>query len=103
MYKLNYYVPTEAKEKTKEALFNIGVGKFDNYENCAFETLGRGQFKPIGKANPYIGKTGTLKYVEEYKIEMICRDDLIKKAVEVLKEAHPYEEVAYEVIRLENF
>ena len=103
MYKLNYYVPTEAKEKTKEALFNVGVGKFDNYENCAFETLGRGQFKPIGSANPYIGKTGTLEYVEEYKVEMICRDDLIKKAVEILKEAHPYEEVAYEVIRLEDF
>ena len=103
MYKLNYYVPTEAKETTKESLFAIGVGKFDNYEHCAFETLGRGQFKPIGSANPYIGKTGTLEYVEEYKVEMICRDDLIKKAVEVLKEAHPYEEVAYEVIRLEDF
>ena len=103
MYKLNYYVPTEAKEKTKEALFDIGAGKYDNYEHCAFETLGRGQFKPIGSANPYIGKTGTLEYVEEYKVEMICRDDLIKKAVEVLKEAHPYEEVAYEVIRLEDF
>ena len=102
MYKLNYYVPTEAKEKTKEALFNVGVGKFDNYENCAFETLGRGQFKPIGSANPYIGKTGTLEYVEEYKVEMICHDDLIKKAVEVLKEVHPYEEVAYEVIKLED-
>ena len=103
MYKLNYYVPTKAKEKTKKALFGIGVGKFDNYEHCAFEILGRGQFKPIGSANPYIGKTGTLEYVEEYKVEMICRDDLIKKAVEVLKEAHPYEEVAYEVIRLEDF
>ena len=103
MYKLNYYVPTEAKDKTKEALFSIGVGKFANYENCAFETLGRGQFKPVGEANPYIGTKNVLEYVHEYKVEMICRDDLIQKAVEVLKEAHPYEEVAYEVIRLEDF
>ncbi len=103
MYKLNYYVPTEAKDKTKEALFAIGVGKFDNYENCAFETLGRGQFKPVGEANPYIGTKNVLEYVQEYKVEMICSDDLIQKAVEVLKEAHPYEEVAYEVIRLEDF
>jgi len=103
MYKLNYYVPVEAKEKTKEALFAIGVGRFNNYECCAFETLGRGQFKPIEKANPYIGEVGSIEYVQEYKIEMICRDDLIKKAVEVLKEAHPYEEVAYEVIKLEDF
>jgi len=83
MYKLNYYVPVEAKEKTKEALFAIGVGRFNNYECCAFETLGRGQFKPIEKANPYIGEVGSIEYVQEYKIEMICRDDLIKKAVEV--------------------
>ena len=103
MYKLNYYVPTEAKEKTKEALFAIGVGKYNNYEACAFETLGRGQFKPVGSANPYIGAKGTLEYVQEYKVEMICPDDLIQKAVAVLKEAHPYEEVAYEVIKLEDF
>jgi len=103
MYKLNYFVPLEAKEKTKKALFAIGVGMFEHYENCAFETLGRGQFEPVGSANPYIGQKGIIEYVEEYKVEMICRDDLIQKAVEVLKEAHPYEEVAYEVIRLEDF
>jgi len=103
MYKLNYFVPTEAKESTKEALFNIGAGMFEKYENCSFETVGQGQFKPVGSANPYIGKKDTIEYVEEYKVEMICRDDLIRKAVEVLKEAHPYEEVAYEVIKLEDF
>jgi hypothetical protein len=103
MYKLNYFVPLEAKERTKNALFEIGVGKYENYEHCAFETLGQGQFKPIADANPYIGNKGVLEYVQEYKIEMICSDKLIKKAVEVLKEAHPYEEVAYEVIKLEDF
>ncbi|QOP46161.1 NGG1p interacting factor NIF3 [Sulfurimonas paralvinellae] len=103
MYKLSYYVPEVAKEKTKSALFAAGAGMFENYENCSFETLGQGQFKPIGNANPYIGKKGVIEYVAEYKVEMICRDELIKKAVEVLKEAHPYEEVAYEVIKLEDF
>ncbi len=103
MYKLTYYVPLEAKEETKTALFSIGVGKYNNYEHCSFETVGVGQFKPIKSANPYIGKKDTVEYVKEYKVEMICSDELIKKAVEVLKEAHPYEEVAYEVIKLENF
>ncbi|MEN4052916.1 MULTISPECIES: NGG1p interacting factor NIF3 [Sulfurimonas] len=102
MYKLSYYVPKEAKEKTKNALFEIGAGKFNNYENCSFESLGRGQFKPIGEANPYIGAKDRIEYVTEYKIEMICSDTLIKKAVEILKKAHPYEEVAYEVIKLED-
>jgi len=103
MYKLNYYVPVDAKEKTKEALFNIGVGMFDNYENCSWETLGKGQFKPVANANPTIGLLDTLEVLDEYKIEMICKDELIKLAVKTLKDAHPYEEVAYEVFKMEDF
>ena len=103
MYKLSYFVPLEAKEKTKTALFEIGAGKFNHYEYCSFEVAGTGQFKALDNANPYIGTKGSIEYVTEYKIEMICADELIKKAVAVLKEAHPYEEVAYEVIKLENF
>ena len=102
MYKLTYFVPKDVKEKTKQALFDIGAGKYENYECCSFETLGHGQFKPIKDANPYIGTLDRLEIVEEYKVEMICKDELIKKAVEVLKEAHPYEEVAYEVFRMEE-
>ncbi len=103
MYKLNYYVPADAKESTKQALFDIGVGRYENYECCSFETLGTGQFKPIDNANPHIGELNKIEKVEEYKVEMICSAELIKKAVEVLKEVHPYEEVAYEVFRMEEF
>ena len=103
MYKLNFYVPKEDKEKVKEALFAVGVGRFDNYEHCSWETLGEGQFKPIGDANPHIGTLEKLERVEEYKVEMICEDYLIKKAVATLKDAHPYEEVAYEVFKMEDF
>lgn len=102
MYKLTYFVPKENKEDTKQALFNIGAGKYDNYECCSFETLGKGQFKPINGANPHIGNLNEIETVEEYKVEMICKEDLIKLAVKTLKEVHPYEEVAYEVIRLED-
>lgn len=103
MYKLNYFVPEEAKEATKQALFDIGVGRYDNYECCSFETIGTGQFKPIDNANPHIGELDKIERVQEYKVEMICSDELIKKAVETLKEAHPYEEVAYEVFKMEEF
>ena len=102
MYKLNYYVPVNAKEKTKQALFDIGVGRFDNYECCSFETLGTGQFKPIKGANPSIGELNKLEILQEYKIEMICADELLKDAIRVLIESHPYEEVAYEVFRMED-
>ncbi|PHQ65597.1 MAG: NGG1p interacting factor NIF3 [Sulfurimonas sp.] len=103
MYKLNYFVPTDAKEKTKQALFDIGVGRYENYECCSFETLGTGQFKPIGNASPHIGELDRVERVQEYKVEMICSDKLIREAVKVLKTVHPYEEVAYEVFRMEEF
>ena len=103
MYKLNYFIPSDAKEKTKQALFDIGVGRYENYECCSFETLGHGQFKPIESANPHIGNLNELEIVQEYKIEMICEDELIEKAVKTLKETHPYEEVAYEVFKMEEF
>lgn len=103
MYKLNFFVPTKDKERVKEALFKVGAGRYENYEHCSFETLGSGQFKPINGANPHIGQVDILEKVEEYKVEMICSDGLIKEAIKVLKETHPYEEVAYEVFRMEVF
>ena len=103
MYKLNYYVPTEYKEKTKEALFNLVLGKYENYECCCFQSLGTGQFKPINSANPHIGEVNKIEKVQEYKIEMICNNGLIKEAIKVLKQSHPYEEVAYEVFKMEEF
>ena len=103
MYKLNYFVPEGSKEKTKQALFDIGVGKYENYEYCCFEILGTGQFKPIDNANPHLGKLNTIERLQEYKVEMVCSEALIKKAIEVLKEVHPYEEVAYEVFKMEKF
>ncbi|HIC12412.1 MAG TPA: NGG1p interacting factor NIF3 [Sulfurimonas sp.] len=103
MYKLNYYVPVSAKEETKQALFDIGVGTFQNYEYCAWETLGTGQFRPLKNANPTIGQVDTLEVLAEYKIEMVCKDELIKLAVKTLKQIHPYEEVAYEVFKMEEF
>ena len=103
MVKLNFFVPAEDKEHVKNALFDIGVGRYDNYECCSFETLGTGQFRPINSADPHIGKLDRIETVQEYKVEMICSDELIRKAVETLKRVHPYEEVAYEVLKMEIF
>jgi len=103
MYKLSFFVPVDAKEKVKEALFSIGIGKYKNYDKCSWEVLGQGQFRPLKGANPHIGTINDVEKVKEYKVEMICKDHLIKKAVLELKKSHPYEEVAYEVIKLEEF
>ncbi|QOP42162.1 NGG1p interacting factor NIF3 [Sulfurimonas marina] len=103
MYKLNFFVPEADKERVKEALFALGVGRYENYECCSWETLGQGQFKPIEQANPAIGELDKLEVLPEYKVEMICKDELIKEAVKTLKEVHLYEEVAYEVFKMAEF
>jgi hypothetical protein len=102
MYKLNFFVPVDEKESVKQALFDVGVGKYENYDMCSFETLGVGQFRPIDGAKPFLGEVDMLEKADEYKVEMICSDELIKEAVKTLKEAHPYEEVAYEVLKMES-
>jgi len=103
MYKLIYYVPKEYKEKTKEALFKVGAGKFNNYDKCSFESIGVGQFRALKGANPFIGKIDKIEIVQEFKVEMIVEESIIQEVVNTLKNTHPYEEVAYEVLKIENF
>ncbi|RUM78859.1 MAG: NGG1p interacting factor NIF3 [Candidatus Thioglobus sp.] len=86
----------------KNTMFDEGAGKFNNYENCACQTTGKWQFKPIGDAKPAIGYLDELEAIEEYKVEMMCVDDNLQMVIEAMKFAHPYEEVAYTVIKMEN-
>ncbi|MCS2608844.1 YqfO family protein [Halomonas dongshanensis] len=102
MYKLAFFVPVADAEKVKQAVFDAGGGRIGNYDQCCFQTLGTGQFRPTEGADPHIGHIGTLERVEEYKVEMVCDDDHIHGAVAALKLAHPYEEVAFDVWRLET-
>ena len=102
MYKLTFYVPTESKEPVKDALFAVGAGRLGTYGNCCFETEGNGQFLPLEGSNPTIGERGQVETVRETRVELLCGDTLIKGVVQALKESHPYEEVAYDVVRIED-
>lgn len=103
MYKLCYFVPESHLESTKQALFAAGAGRIGDYDCCAWQCLGQGQFRPLPGSNPYLGKSGEVETVSEYKVEMVCEDSLVAEAVQALKQAHPYEEPAYEVFRIETF
>ncbi|MBE0487368.1 YqfO family protein [Marinobacter sp.] len=103
MYKLCYFVPESHLEQTKLALFDAGAGKIGDYDHCAWQIEGRGQFRPLAGSDPFLGKQGALETVREFKVEMVCDDEWIKSALGALKQAHPYEEPAYEVYRLEVF
>ena len=100
--KLVVYVPTEQCKQVKEALGNAGAGAIGNYSHCLFSSSGIGQFLPEENANPYIGDKGKLEQVNEERIETLFPDYLEKKVVQAMIKAHPYEEVAYDIYRVDN-
>lgn len=100
MHKLVFYVPEDYLELTKEAVFGVGAGQIGHYEQCCWQVLGTGQFRPQKDSAPFVGEIGRLETVDEYRVELVCKDELIEAAVQVLLKAHPYEEPAYDVWRL---
>ncbi|KAI9771044.1 MAG: hypothetical protein M1839_002980 [Geoglossum umbratile] len=106
-FKLVFFVPPSALEACKTAIFAAGAGRYPgtgNYTECCWATMGTGQFRPGDAANPHIGRVGTLEEVQEARVETLCvGEEVARKAVAALKSAHPYEEPAYEVYKLEDF
>ena len=103
MYKVCFFVPEEHADTVKQALFEAGAGRIGDYDSCCWETLGTGQFRPLTGSDPFIGQQGVVEKVSELKVEMVCADKYIKAAVAALRQAHPYEEPAFEVWRIEEF
>ncbi|PVH80990.1 structural toxin protein RtxA [Cadophora sp. DSE1049] len=106
-YKLIFTVPPQALEACKTAIFAAGAGRYPGpggYTNCCWTTMGTGQFRPGATAVPHIGTQGVVEQTPEVKVEVMCvGEDVARKAVAALKSAHPYEEVPYEVYKLEDF
>ena len=100
MYKLGFYVPPSHLETVKSALFAAGAGRIGNYDSCAWQTLGRGQYRPLSGSQPYLGQTGVVETVEEYRVELVCADELLQQVIKALKTTHPYEEPAFDVVKL---
>lgn len=102
LYQLIVYVPLADAEKLKEALFNAGAGKYENYDRCSWQCNGIGEFRPLEGSNPSIGSLGIIEKIEEVKIETVCKPEVIKNVLLALKSAHPYEEPAYGVMELKT-
>lgn len=103
MYKLCFYVPQSHLEQVKSALFEVGAGRIGDYDQCCWQIQGQGQFRPLPGSLPFLGQQGQVEHVEEFRVEMICPQDTIEDAVRALRAAHPYEQPAYDVIKLERF
>lgn len=93
-------IPIENVEEVRTAICEAGAGVIGNYTHCSMSTKCIGTFKPTDEANPYIGKRNNLEFVEEEKLEVVCNVDKVKKVISKLRETHPYEEPAIDIIPL---
>ena len=100
--KLTTYVPSEEAETLRTALFNAGAGHIGNYSHCSFNLDGKGTYLGNENSNPTKGEKGKIHIEEETKITVVFEGHLEKTIIKTLFENHSYEEVAYEIITLDN-
>ena len=100
--KLVVHVPLSHADVVRQAMGDAGGGKLGEYSHCTFSVRGIGRYKPSDSANPFIGQPGEYSSVEEERIEMPVDRSVLSKVIAAMKKAHPYEEVVYDVIALEN-
>lgn len=100
--KLYVYVPSANADSLRTALFEGGAGHIGNYSECSFSTEGKGSFKGSAAANPTVGQKGVRHYEKEEKIEVIYEAYKERAILQKMFEEHPYEEVAYDIVALDN-
>ena len=93
-------IPTENVEEVRNAICELGAGVIGNYSYCSISTQCIGTFKTNDVANPYIGENNKLEFVEEVKLETVCEVKNVKKVISKLREVHPYEEPAIDIVPL---
>ncbi|MBR2627478.1 MAG: Nif3-like dinuclear metal center hexameric protein, partial [Peptococcaceae bacterium] len=101
-YKVVVYVPAGYEEIVRQAMCKAGAGCIGNYSGCTFQAKGTGTFLPGENTNPFIGEAGRMEYAEEYRLETVVPQAVLSAVIRAMEAAHPYEEVAYDVFRLEN-
>jgi dinuclear metal center YbgI/SA1388 family protein len=102
LFKLTTYVPIAHADAVRSALFSAGAGNIGNYSDCSFNASGYGTFKASEFANPFTGEKGIVHREEELKIEVVFSAPQKTAIISALKNAHPYEEVAFDIYQLSN-
>ena len=102
LLKLVVFVPATHLEAVKDAIFAAGAGRVGDYDRCAWQVLGEGQFRALPGAQPFIGAVGTVERVAEYRVETVLAAALLPAVIRALKAAHPYETPAFDVTALLN-
>lgn len=102
LYKIVVFVPALHMEQVREAMIGAGAGHIGRYSDCTFSARGTGTFRPGEKANPWQGQVGELEAADEFRLETVAYKALVPGILTAMKTAHPYEEVAFDLYRLEN-
>ena len=102
LLKLVTYIPEDQLEEVRSAIFSAGAGVIGNYDQCSFGASGQGTFRGNEESNPFVGKPGEPHTEREIRFETVVPRHLVSRVVSALLEAHPYEEVAYDLLPLEN-
>lgn len=100
LYKVTTFVPESSADAVRHAMGTAGAGKIGNYEHCSFSLHGEGRFIGNEESHPVIGEAGTLTVAPEAQVNAIVDGAHLSQVIESMKAAHPYEEVAYEVVSL---
>lgn len=100
--KLVVFIPSGHQQSVAEALFSAGAGQIGAYDECSFRCQGEGTFRPGQGTNPFLGEIGRRKSTEEFRLETIVPKRRLARVLEKLQKVHPYEEVAYDLVPLQN-
>ena len=94
------FVPREALDVVRNALFEAGAGRIGNYEHCSWYTQGTGTFLGGEGTNPSLGEAGREQRVAELRLETVFPEEKQEDVIAALRRAHPYEEPAFDVYAL---
>lgn len=100
--KLVVFVPEEHESALRHALADAGAGQIGNYDHVFFVSSGRGFFRPLTGARPFIGEVGTISEVRECRVETVCKASRLNEVLEAMRQVHPYEEIAFDVFPMIN-
>ena len=96
------HVPVSHADVVRKALGEAGAGRIGNYDFCSFSTRGIGRSHGNEKSNPYNAKAGDFEEVEEERIEVTVRREILENVIAKMKAVHPYEEVTCDIYPIEN-
>lgn len=101
LFKFVVFVPNDYEAEVRNAVSEAGAGHIGEYSHCTYRIEGRGTFKPLAGSEPFIGNQNELTKVEEVRLETIARESDLQGIIKAAKDAHPYEEMAYDIYPLE--